>query len=109
MKISQLGLSTIAFAITAFSLGARTGASEPKKLANNVIGIDHPDFSLAPYVWKRSGKGPSSRAEAAMPGAYLKAAFRGSTSAGLVLDGLIWSRDAGRPGRRRGSESPQSR
>ncbi len=40
-------------------------------------------------MWKRTGAGAGARAEAAMPGAYLKAAFRGSTSAGLVVDGSI--------------------
>ena len=48
-----------------------------------------PISSSRPYVWKRSGKDESARACAAMPGAYLKAAFRASTSVGLVVDGSI--------------------
>jgi lysophospholipase L1-like esterase len=75
--------------MTALSLGVGTGALARQKVANRILSIDHADFKLAPYVWKRSGKGPGARAEAGMPGAYLKAAFRGSTSVGLVLDGSI--------------------
>jgi lysophospholipase L1-like esterase len=90
-KISRVGMSRfiVAFAMIALSPGARTRASEPQKPATNVISIDHADLQLAPYVWKQSGKGKGARAEAAMPGAYLKAAFRGSTSVGLVVDGSI--------------------
>jgi lysophospholipase L1-like esterase len=79
----------VALAVIAIAAGARTGLSEPQKGASNVSSIDHADLQLAPYVWKRSGKGPGARAEAAMPGAYLKAAFRASTSVGLVVDGSI--------------------
>ena len=60
-----------------------------RKSASVFFAIDHHELLLAPYVWKRSGAGSAARAEAAMPGAYLKAAFRGSTSIGLVVDGSI--------------------
>ncbi|MBP7937866.1 MAG: hypothetical protein KA354_24770 [Phycisphaerae bacterium] len=42
---------------------------------------------LAPYVWKRTGSGRGARAEAGMPGAYVKAAFRGSAGVRLLVDG----------------------
>ena len=64
-------------------------ATRSRKKRQASFSIDHDQILLAPYVWKRSGEGPSARAEAAMPGAYLKAAFRGSTSVGLVVDGSI--------------------
>ena len=44
-------------------------------------------LGLAPYVWKCSGADETFRAEATMPGAYLKATFRGTTTIGLILDG----------------------
>ena len=44
---------------------------------------------LAPYRLEAIRRRLAARAEAAMPGAYLKAAFRGSTSVGLVVDGSI--------------------
>jgi lysophospholipase L1-like esterase len=90
-KIGRVGMSAciVAFVMTALSAGARTGLLEPQKGSSNIFSIDHADFQLAPYVWKQSGKGKGARAEAAMPGAYLKAAFRGSTSVGLVVDGSI--------------------
>jgi lysophospholipase L1-like esterase len=53
----------------------------------STVSIDDERILLAPYVWKRTGTGPTSRAEAAMPGAYIKAAFQGSKTLGLVVDG----------------------
>ncbi len=50
------------------------------------IPIDAGAILLAPYVWKTSGAGASARAEATMPGAYLKARIRSSTI-GLIVDG----------------------
>jgi len=51
------------------------------------IPIDHDAVRLAPYVWRCSGAGPTARAEATMPGAYLKAAFRNSSAVRLIIDG----------------------
>jgi hypothetical protein len=51
------------------------------------VAVDQADLRLSPYTWKMSGKGLEARAEAAIPGAYLKAAFRGSATVGLVVDG----------------------
>jgi lysophospholipase L1-like esterase len=79
----------ITFAITSLGLAESAGAWQPQNVATTVFFVDHNDLLLAPYVWKRSGAGAAARAEAAMPGAYLKAAFRGSTSVGLVVDGSI--------------------
>jgi len=59
------------------------GAEEAAKQ----IAVDDAKIGLAPYVWKCSGAGPAARAEATMPGAYLKAAFQGSTTVGLRIDG----------------------
>jgi lysophospholipase L1-like esterase len=42
---------------------------------------------LAPYVWKHFGSGVAARAEAAMPGAYLRIVFQGSKTIGLDIDG----------------------
>lgn len=44
-------------------------------------------LGLAPYVWKQSGVDETFRAEAAMPGAYLKTMFQGTTTVGLIVDG----------------------
>lgn len=51
------------------------------------ITIDDGKLYLAPYVWKRSGARREARAEAGMPGAYLKAAFKGSAAVRLLIDG----------------------
>ena len=51
------------------------------------VPIDDGKFFLAPYVWKRTGAGRNARAEATMPGAYLKATFRGGTVVRLLVDG----------------------
>ena len=51
------------------------------------LAVDVPQISLAPYVWKLTGAGPTARAEATMPGAYLKVAFQGSSSIVLFVDG----------------------
>ncbi len=76
-------------AMTALLQAAGADDAQPQKIASKLFSVDHDELLLAPYVWKRSGAGATARAEAAMPGAYLKAAFRGSTSVGLVLDGSI--------------------
>jgi lysophospholipase L1-like esterase len=51
------------------------------------VSVDNARVVMAPYVWKRSGAGPTARAEATMPGAYVKAVFRQSPTVGLVIDG----------------------
>ena len=51
------------------------------------IAIDDAHLYLSPYVWKCSGAGPQVRAEAAMPGAYLRAVFQNSTTIGVLIDG----------------------
>ena len=55
--------------------------------AENRIAVDHKNLVLSPYTWKHSGQGESSRAEATMPGAYLRAVFTGSARFGLLVDG----------------------
>jgi hypothetical protein len=49
--------------------------------------IDDAKILLAPYVWRRTGAGQTARAEATMPGAYAKLAFRGSKAVRLLVDG----------------------
>jgi lysophospholipase L1-like esterase len=51
------------------------------------VSCDNPKLLLAPYAWRQSGSGDAARAEATLPGAYLKAAFSGSATVGLVVDG----------------------
>jgi lysophospholipase L1-like esterase len=51
------------------------------------IPIDDPGLLLSPYTWKFEGLGASAIAEACLPGAYLRAAFTGSSYLGLVVDG----------------------
>jgi len=70
--------------LTVFLCAGRGSAAEPA--AKKLIPIDQAEVILAPYVWKMSGKGPSARAEAMLPGAYLKAEFRGSATIALVVD-----------------------
>jgi hypothetical protein len=54
--------------------------------AVTTIMIDDPMFELAPYVWKSYGTGVTARAEATMPGAYVRAVFQGTTTIGLLVD-----------------------
>ncbi|MDR3638913.1 MAG: GDSL-type esterase/lipase family protein [Isosphaeraceae bacterium] len=72
MKAALLPLAA-ALSLAPLAQGAETAAH----------GCDHPALNLAPYAWKQ--KGPT--AEATMPGAYVKAAFRGSATVGLIVDG----------------------
>jgi len=51
------------------------------------ISTDNPQLFLAPYAWRQSGSGDAARAEATLPGAYIKAAFTGSATLGLIIDG----------------------
>jgi lysophospholipase L1-like esterase len=55
--------------------------------ALKVIPCDDAKIFLAPYVWNRTGSGDSARVEATTPGAYVRAAFSGSSSVGMVIDG----------------------
>jgi lysophospholipase L1-like esterase len=50
------------------------------------IPCDNPKIVFAPYAWRQSGSGDSARAEATLPGAYLKAVFTGSSTLGIVID-----------------------
>jgi hypothetical protein len=83
MKSLPRGLT---LAIVTLMLMTTSGFSEetPKTMT---IAADDANLLWSPYVWNRTGKGEAARAEATMPGAYLKAAFRGSTSARLLIDG----------------------
>jgi hypothetical protein len=67
--------------------GSRSTVEEPPTAGQRIVAVDQADLRRSPYTWKMSGKGPDARAEAAIPGAYLKAAFRGSATVGLVVDG----------------------
>jgi hypothetical protein len=51
------------------------------------VAVDRPELFLSPYTWKVTRTGAGARAEAAMPGAYLRAAFRETTTVGVVIDG----------------------
>jgi lysophospholipase L1-like esterase len=51
-----------------------------------VLTCDNPKLFLSPYTWKLTGNGEAARAEATMPGAYVKAIVSGTTSLGLVID-----------------------
>ena len=65
-------------------------ATPPVPLAQDAaprFAVDAPEIGLAPYVWKRTGAGATARAEATMPGAYLKTAFQGTASIRLLIDG----------------------
>jgi len=56
-------------------------------MAMRTFPVTDANLLLAPYVWKCVGTGASSRAEATMPGAYVKAQVRGTDSVGLLVDG----------------------
>ena len=53
----------------------------------NTIYIDDKRVGLSPYVWKCTGSSQTARAEATMPGAYLKTIMHGTANIGLVIDG----------------------
>jgi len=72
MKTSFLLLAALMSSL--FAASART------------IFCDDPKLVFAPYVWLQSGSGVSARAEATIPGAYLKAAFTGSRTVGIIID-----------------------
>ena len=87
MKYSVVAASTLFWLLFFGALARQSNAGEGPPIAMKTIGIDHSDLLLAPYVWKRTGSGPTARAEAAMPGAYLKGMFQGSETVGLSIDG----------------------
>jgi lysophospholipase L1-like esterase len=76
------------------ALGALVAPAQEERKASRDFPITDGDVVLAPYVWKCSGTGESARAEAAMPGAYLKALVRGSENVALLVDGAA---NAGSP------------
>jgi hypothetical protein len=80
-----LGVSVI----ISMRLGADTASNTAVTSANPAATFpcDSPQLLLSPYVWKRTGAGPMARAEAGIPGAYLKASFEGTTTIGLEIDG----------------------
>jgi hypothetical protein len=76
-------IMTLCIAMAVFSCAVSRGESP----AGKRIGIDDARLLLSPYSWKRTGEGESLRAEAAMPGAYLKAAWTNSATIGVLVDG----------------------
>jgi hypothetical protein len=81
--IVRLPIATLAVMLV---IGVSTLLDAAEKAAKK-IGVDDANVSLAPYVWKCSGAGPTARAEATMPGAYLKVVFQNSPTLGLIVDG----------------------
>jgi lysophospholipase L1-like esterase len=69
----------------ALILVAATALGESPRSTN--IPGDHAQLKWAPYVWKCTGDGPSWRAEATMPGAYLAFVAQKTSSIGVVVDG----------------------
>ena len=59
------------------------GGKKPKSR----ISVDHENMVLAPYAWKRFGTGADARAEATVPGAYLKIIVQHSAELSLLVDG----------------------
>lgn len=51
------------------------------------IAIDDPAVRWSPYTWNRFGKDAAMRADATMPGAYVKLAFKESSSIRVLIDG----------------------
>lgn len=54
---------------------------------SGTYGISDPHILLAPYVWKCTGEGSLARAEATMPGAYLRVLCGNTANISLLLDG----------------------
>ena len=80
-------MRTTTLAIGLLSILANASAAGPPEGVGKAISLSDGRTILSPYVWKLTGEGDAARAEATMPGAYLKAAFRGSESVGLLIDG----------------------
>jgi len=84
MRINSVLTFALTLAVTAHKL---TAGEAPPPQETKIIACDDAGIALAPYVWKRTGSGDAARAEATMPGAYLKLEFRDSSSLGLQVDG----------------------
>ncbi len=80
-----VGLATAARNLPASEPGA--SEKQPAKKSMTTISCDDVRIALAPYVWKCTGSGATARAEATLPGAYLKLAFQNSSTLGLLVDG----------------------
>jgi lysophospholipase L1-like esterase len=88
MKSIGIGFSTILHSWTAVLLTfcSILSAAETQTQSSITIAADHPNLLWSPYVWKQTGNGGAGRAEAVMPGAYLKAVVQGTTTVGLIVD-----------------------
>jgi hypothetical protein len=64
-----------------------TNAASDEGRKTMVVATDDANVCWSPYVWKNTGAGKTARAEATMPGAYVKMAFRGSGAVRLLIDG----------------------
>jgi lysophospholipase L1-like esterase len=73
--------------VVALSNSNAEAADEAVSPSTAQISIDNPALLLSPYTWRRDGNGTTARAEAAMPGAYLKTTFQGTQHVGLLIDG----------------------
>lgn len=69
------------------SAQTRPASAEGDRKSWMAIPIDDGRLFLSPYVWKRTGAGREARAEAGIPGAYLKVLVRGTTGVRLLIDG----------------------
>ncbi len=79
--------SRLADLLTALMIASLGLAPESYGSEKAIVSCDNANLHLAPYVWKRRGAGLDARAEATMPGAYLKLTFRGSKVVELMVDG----------------------
>ena len=73
--------------VAAATLMATDRAALGQSAAADHFAINNAHILLAPYVWKLSGAGETARAEATMPGAYFRAAFKGSATLDVMIDG----------------------
>jgi len=79
---------TIGIALAIAAMIAMTTHGIAKEIPNiTTIAVDESNLYWSPYVWHRTGAGRAARAEATMPGAYVKVAFRGSSLVRLLIDG----------------------
>ncbi len=62
-------------------------ATQPADHSSGTIPADDSRIGFSPYVWKKTGAAAAARAEATMPGAYLKLAVQSSKSVQLLIDG----------------------
>ena len=83
--VLSLMLCSAAHILSASGLSTDGDFQSGKSVAR--IACDDVRIAFSPYVWKRTGTGESARVEAAMPGAYLKLDFTGSSTIGLLVDG----------------------